>query len=80
MTFREVIRILMDHGFSRTKQSGSHRTYRGTVGGLTQVVVAHPVPWTQVVILAYSREGDEIKKGTLGSIIRQSGLDKKLFR
>lgn len=69
MTFREVIRILMDHGFSRTKQSGSHRTYRGTVGGLTQVV-----------ILAYSREGDEIKKGTLGSIIRQSGLDKKLFR
>ena len=33
-----------------------------------------------MVTVAYSRPGDDIMKKNLGSMIRQSGLDKKLFR
>ena len=33
-----------------------------------------------VVILSFSRLGEDVKPGTLSSIIRQSGLDRSLFR
>ena len=32
------------------------------------------------VTLAYSRENEDVKPGVLSSIIRQSGLDRKLFK
>lgn len=57
------------NGFELTRQRGSHRTYRGVMNGETKIVV-----------VACTREGDEIKPGTLGSMIRQSGLPKSLFR
>jgi predicted RNA binding protein YcfA (HicA-like mRNA interferase family) len=69
MKFRDLIRILEDHGFELARQRGSHRTYRGEVDGRLRIVV-----------VACHRESDEIKPGTLSSMIRQSGLPKKLFR
>lgn len=69
MNFRDFLRILEAHGFELARQRGSHRTYRAVVSGETKIVV-----------VARTREGDEIKSGTLGSMIRQSGLAKSLFR
>lgn len=69
MKFRDFLRILRAHGFEEVRQDGSHHIFRGTVDGHTKMV---PV--------AYSREGDDIKSGTLSSMIRQSGLSKDLFR
>lgn len=67
MTFRRFIQIIVRNGFSLDRQRGSHRVYKGAVRGKVRLVVA------------FHRESDEIKPGTLASMIRQSGLDKKLF-
>ena len=69
MKFRDFIRILEDHGFELARQRGSHRTYTGQVGREVRVVM-----------VACHRESDDIKPGTLSSMIRQSGLPKQLFR
>ncbi len=70
MTFREFVRVLEAHGFELDRQRGtSHRIYKKVVRGKTRMVV-----------VACHREGDDIRPGTLASMIRQSGLDKKLFR
>lgn len=69
MKFRDFIGILENHGFELARQRGSHRAYKGQVGGQTRVVV-----------VACHRESDDIKAGTLSSMIRQSGLSKDLFR
>lgn len=69
MKFRDSIRLLEANGFMLDRQRGSHRTYRGEVAGKMRVV-----------IIACHRESDDIKPGTLSSIIRQSGLPKRLFR
>ena len=68
MKVREVIRILERNGFEVARQSGSHRRFKGSVNGRTRMVT---VPGT---------DGDDIPKGTLGSIRRQSGLPARLFR
>ncbi len=68
MTFRRFIQIIVRNGFSLDRQRGSHRVYKGVVRGKVRLVV-----------VAFHRESDEIKPGTLASMIRQSGLDKKLF-
>ena len=54
------------HQFAR--QRGSHRHFKGIVRGRTRVVV---VP---------GAEGEDVPKGTLGSIRRQSGLPARIFR
>jgi predicted RNA binding protein YcfA (HicA-like mRNA interferase family) len=69
MNFRRFIGIITKNGFSLDRQAGSHRIYKCVVSGKVRIVV-----------VAFHRESDEIKPGTLASIIRQSGLDKKLFR
>ena len=70
MKYREVIEILEQHGFQFERQGrGSHRVYQ-RVSGDRQYVV----------ILSYGRSGEDIKPGTLGSIIRQSGLPRSVFR
>ena len=69
MTFRDFIRILTAHGFVPERQRGSHRIYKGEVAGRARLVV-----------VAYHREGDEIRAGTLASMVRQSGLQRELFR
>jgi predicted RNA binding protein YcfA (HicA-like mRNA interferase family) len=70
MKFRDFIRILLRHGFELDRQSGSsHRIYKGRMGGQTRLVV-----------VACHSENDDIKPGTLSSMIRQSGLPKRKFR
>jgi predicted RNA binding protein YcfA (HicA-like mRNA interferase family) len=69
MKFRDLIRILEDHGFQLARQRGSHRTYMGRIDGQVRIV-----------LVACHRESDDVKPGTLSSMIRQSGLPKKLFR
>jgi predicted RNA binding protein YcfA (HicA-like mRNA interferase family) len=69
MKFRDFIRILVKHGFELDRQRGSHRVYIGRVGGRSRLVV-----------VACHNENDDIKPGTLASMIRQSGLPKRLFR
>jgi predicted RNA binding protein YcfA (HicA-like mRNA interferase family) len=70
MKFRDFIRILLRHGFELDRQSGSsHRVYKGRVGGSTRLVV-----------VACHSENDDIRPGTLASMIRQSGLPKRTFR
>jgi predicted RNA binding protein YcfA (HicA-like mRNA interferase family) len=69
MKFRAFVQILADHGFTEQRQKGSHRIYVGAVGGRMRLVVVAVHNWN-----------DEIKPGTLASMIRQSGLPKSLFR
>ena len=70
MKFRDFIRILLRHGFELDRQSGtSHRVYKGRIGGSTRLMV-----------VACHSENDDIKPGTLSSMIRQSGLPKRTFR
>jgi predicted RNA binding protein YcfA (HicA-like mRNA interferase family) len=69
MKFRDFIKILEDHGFEYARQRGSHRVYKGHIEGRTRIV-----------IVACHRESDEIKRGTLSSMIRRSGLPKRIFR
>ena len=70
MTYGKVRKILENNGFTlKRHKSASHRRYTGEVSGQTQHVT-----------LAYARESEDVIPGTLAAIIRQSGLDKKLFR
>jgi len=62
---REVCRILEDNGFRLVRRRGSHASMQKTIGGSTVTV---PVPLH-----------DELRIGTLLSIIRQSGLPRSLF-
>ena len=70
MKFRDLIQILEENGFRLLRQrKTSHRVYKGFVAGKTRVVV-----------VSCHRQSDDIRAGTLASMIRQSGLSKKLFR
>ena len=62
---KEVCAILENHGFLQVRQRGSHVIMQKQSGSSTITV---PVPLHK-----------ELKKGTLRSIIRQSGIDKKEF-
>lgn len=69
-TYRRFIEIIEAHGFVLLRHDGgSHRRYRGMVGGRAQLVDVTP-----------HNVNDEIKTGTLKSMIRQSGLNQRLFR
>ena len=62
---REVCRILQENGFSLVRQRGSHAVMQQATGDSTVTV---PVPLH-----------DELKRGTLLAIIRQSGLPRIIF-
>ena len=62
---REVCAILAQHGFVEARRRGSHVVMQRRVEGTTTTV---PVP-----------DHDEIRIGTLQSIIRQSGLSRAIF-
>lgn len=62
---REVCKILAEHGFAEVRQRGSHVVMQQRTEDTTVTV---PVPIH-----------DELKTGTLRSIIRQSGLSRSLF-
>jgi predicted RNA binding protein YcfA (HicA-like mRNA interferase family) len=61
----DVCRILREHGFAEVRQRGSHIVMQKMADGSTTTV---PVP-----------NHDELKRGTLRSIIRQSGISKEAF-
>ena len=70
VNYREVERVLKQNGFTLERQkTGSHRQYTATINGRKQRVT-----------LAYHRINDHVPNGTLKSIIRQSTLDRELFR
>ena len=60
-----VCDLLRAHGFEAVRQKGSHRVMQKKEGSGTITI---PVPLHR-----------ELKPGTLGSIIRQSRLDRSLF-
>jgi predicted RNA binding protein YcfA (HicA-like mRNA interferase family) len=62
---RELCKLLAQHGFDEVRQKGSHIVMQKKTGNSTTTV---PVP-----------SHDELKIGTLQSIIRQSGLPRSLF-
>ena len=62
---REICTILMRHGFVMVRQRGSHVVMQKR---LTDSTITVPVP-----------VHDELKIGTLQSIIRQSGLPRSEF-
>ena len=67
---RQVIAVLERHGFVLHRHDGtSHRRYRGIVDGKVRYVD-----------VAIHGMNVDIPTGTLNSIVRQSGLPKKLFR
>lgn len=68
-TFQQVLDILLSNGFVVQRHDGtSHRQLRGIVSGEVRVVTVA------------GKLSDEVAIGTLQSMIRQSGLSKKLFR
>jgi predicted RNA binding protein YcfA (HicA-like mRNA interferase family) len=70
VTFDAFVAILQSHGFQFHRNGkGSHAIWRGTVDGKVQLVT-----------VAAHRMSDDIKPGTLASMIRQCGLPKTLFR
>ncbi len=69
-TFREFIAIIEAHDFALHRHDGtSHRIYRGIVSSEVRYVT-----------IAFHGINDDVLTGTLLSMIRQSGLPKKLFR
>jgi predicted RNA binding protein YcfA (HicA-like mRNA interferase family) len=62
---REVCNVLAQHGFVPVRHRGSHIVMQKKVQGSTITV---PVP-----------DHDEVRIGTLQSMIRQSGLPRALF-
>jgi predicted RNA binding protein YcfA (HicA-like mRNA interferase family) len=62
---KEVCSILSEHGFVEIRQKGSHVLMQKKIPDSTITI---PVP-----------DHKELKKGTLQSIIRQSGLTRKEF-
>lgn len=64
MKVRDVIRLLEQEGFRCTQRRGSHRFFRKK----------------EKRVLVAGHEGDELSKGVLAAIRRQSGLPREVFR
>lgn len=69
MKYRDIVRILLGHGFVLKRQDGSHRQLEGWVGGKRQLVT-----------VAFHGTNEDVMPRTLASIIRQSGLPRSAFR
>jgi predicted RNA binding protein YcfA (HicA-like mRNA interferase family) len=67
--YRDFLKILIANDFTETRCTGDHHQYSGVVDGKPQMVTA-----------AFKQAGEDIQKNNLASMIRQSGLPKKLFR
>lgn len=69
LTFREFLKVIEANGFVLDRQKGSHKVYLNRSASTLRLVV-----------VAVHREADHIKPGTLASMIRQTGLPKRLFK
>ena len=65
---REVIAVLESNGFVLDRQKGSHRQFKDVVGE------------RRLPVTVPGKDSEEVPKGTLGSIRRQSGLSRAFFR
>ncbi|MGJ8639716.1 MAG: type II toxin-antitoxin system HicA family toxin [Opitutaceae bacterium] len=63
LSSEEIVKILLANGFEFVSQRGSHQKYRNASN--------------ETVIVPAGRK--QTPRGTTQSIIRQSGLDRKLF-
>jgi predicted RNA binding protein YcfA (HicA-like mRNA interferase family) len=61
MKVRDVIRLIEAEGWAFHRQRGSHRQYK------------HPMKPGKVTVAG--KPSDEMAPGTLGSILRQAGID-----
>jgi predicted RNA binding protein YcfA (HicA-like mRNA interferase family) len=68
LKYRAFVQILLDNGFVLDRQRGSHCQYEAVVKGERRIVTVSGQP------------NDDIWPKNLASMIRQSGLSKKLFR
>ncbi len=69
LKFRDIEKLLSNNGFELIRQQGSHRHMQGFVDGQRRIVT-----------LAYHSRNEDVLPKTLGSIIRLSGLPKRLFK
>lgn len=67
MRARDVVLVLQEHGFRHKRTTGSHRQFEGIVGGKRRLVTVA------------GHEGADLARPTLASIVRQSGLPRRLF-
>lgn len=69
LKYRDVIKILRNLGFQQaTKPAGAHQTWKQKLHGRIYYVT-----------VSFHRANKDIPKGTLSSIIRQSGFSKDEF-
>ncbi|MGA8383049.1 MAG: type II toxin-antitoxin system HicA family toxin [Stellaceae bacterium] len=69
MKYRDFIAILEFHKFELDRHGAtSHRQYVGIIDGVRKIVTVS------------GRDGDDIRRENLSSMMRQSGLPKKIFR
>ena len=61
-TPKQIIAILLAHGFEHLRTKGSHQFYLNRTTGKSTVVPIHP---------------KDLKKGTLHGILKQAGIDPK---
>lgn len=69
LKYRDIEKLLGEHGFALLRQRGSHRQFQGFVNGQRRIV-----------LLAYHSRNEDVLPKTLASIIRRSGLPSRLFR
>ena len=69
MKYRDFVSILKEHGFELDRERATHKQFKGVVAGQTRLVTVD-----------YDQPGNDISPRNLASMIRQSGLPKKLFR
>ncbi len=62
---REVVKVLVELGFEKKRQTGSH------------LILRHPI--TKKIVVVPIHKGRELKSGVIKSIIKQTGLSRKEF-
>jgi len=67
--YRDFVPILVANGFELDREKATHKQYKGVVNGQIHLVTVD-----------CSQMGEDISPRNLASMIRQSGLPKKLFR
>lgn len=66
MKIRDLLRLLRNDGWELVRTRGSHRQFR------------HPSKPVKVTVPGHMN--DEIRPGTLNSVLRQAGIDKDNFQ
>ena len=60
MKFREILKIIENDGWRLDRQKGSHRQYKH--------------PFKRGIVTLAGHPGDDVRSGTLNSILKQAGL------